>query len=468
MLRKNLGFTAVAVLTLALGIGANTTIFSFVDAVLLKSLPVKQPERLVSVGTIVPGQPGPPFSSFSYPIFREMHQADVVFSDMFARSARQMSMSGSGQAERVQTELVTGNFYSALGVNPHLGRLFTEADDQTPGAHPVAVISYPFWQRRFGADPSVVGKTINLNGYPFTVIGVSAKGFYGVEVGNAPDIRIPLMMVGQVRRTPASFVFEKRDYEWLAVMARLKPEVSIEQAQAATDRSFRIAREPDVRAVIGETSDNRNFRSLSIQLNSAATGSSSFSRQFSEPLLVLMWLVGVLLLVACLNVATLLLTRATARQKEIAVRLALGARPFRLVRQLLTEGLLLSAFGGLAGLLLTRWGTNVLGGFLPQGRSATVLEIKPDLRMIGFSLGVIVLSGLIFSLAPALLGVRPNLFPALKNERAVVPGGGRRWKLSRWLVSLQVGLSFVLLVGAGLFARSLQNLKAVEPWLRRR
>ena len=466
MLRKNPGFTLVAVLTLAFGIGANTAIFSVVDAVLLKSLPVKLPEQLVTVGTIVPGQPGPPYSSFSYPVFREMREKDTVFAGMFARSGTQMSMSGSGQTERVQTELVSGNFYSLLGVNPHLGRLFTEADDQTPGAYPVAVISYNCWQRRFGANPSIVGTTIHLNGYPFTVIGVSAKGFYGVEVGNAPDIRIPLMMVGQVRRTPASFVFERRDYEWLAVTARLKPDVSIEQAQAATDHSFQIAREPDVRTVIGETSDNRNFRSLRIQLNSAATGSSPLSRQFSESLLVLMWLVGGVLLIACLNVANLQLTRATARQKEITVRLALGARRFRLVRQLLTEGLLLSALGGLAGLLFARWGTNVLLAFLPQGRTTTVLEIKPDLRMIGFSLGVIVLSGLISSLAPALMATRPNFVPALKNERVVVSGSGRRWELSRLLVSLQVGLSLVLLVGAGLFTRSLKNLKAVDTGYR--
>ncbi len=295
MLRKNPRFTSVVVLTIAIAIGANTIIFSLIDAVLLKSLPVKHPEQLVTVSVVAPSQPGPAYSSFSYPVFRQMRDRDTVFSGIFARSVRQTSLSGSGQTERVQTELVSGNFYSVLGVNPHLGRLFTEADDQTPGSHPVAILSYSFWQRRFGADPGIVGKTIHLNGYPFTVIGVSEKSFYSVEVGNAPDIRIPLMMADQLRQTPAMPIFGRRDSEWLALTARLKPGISIGEAQAEIDHSFQIAREPDVRSVMGESSDNRNFRSLRIQLNSASTGSSSFSRQFSEPLLVLMGLVGALL-----------------------------------------------------------------------------------------------------------------------------------------------------------------------------
>jgi len=215
---KNPGFTVVAVLTLALGIGANTAIFSLIDALLLKSLPVQRPEQLMTVGTVVPGRSERPYSSFSYPIFREMCQRDTVFSGMVARSGRSMSMSGSGQTERVHAELVSGNFYSVLGVYPHLGRLLTEADDQTPGGHPVAVLSYNFWQRRFGADPSVVGKKISLNGFPFTVIGVSAKGFYGVEVGSSPDVRLPLTMDSQVRSTSAPSFLERRDYEWLVML----------------------------------------------------------------------------------------------------------------------------------------------------------------------------------------------------------------------------------------------------------
>jgi predicted permease len=459
MLLKHKGFTLVAALSLALGIGANTAIFSLLNALLLKPLPVKQPDQLVVVNTAPPGKPERAFSSFSYPVFREMREKNTVFSGMFARSGFQMSLSGGGQTERALGEVVSGNFFSALGVNPQLGRLLTEEDDQTPGAHPVAVISFNFWQRRFGADPQIIGQTIRLNDYPFTIIGVAPQGFHGVEVGSAPDVRIPLMMDGQVRPRPGAPIFEQRGNIWLAVMARLKPGVSVELAQAATDTVFQIAAEPDMRRITGDTPDDRDFRSRRVQLDSARTGVSNLGRQFAQPLIVLMCMVSVALLIACLNIANLLLARATTRQKEIAVRLALGAGRFRLVRQLLTEGFLLSVLGGTLGLLFARWGIDLLLGFLPQGRT---LEITPDLRMLGFTLGITLLSALLFGLAPALQATRPNLIPALKNETTVVSGIGRRWELGRLLVILQVALSLVLLVGAGLFARTLWNLKTVD------
>ncbi|MBI4660336.1 MAG: ABC transporter permease [Verrucomicrobia bacterium] len=461
-LLKNPGFTAVAVLTLALGIGANTAIFSLLDAVLLKTLPVKQPEQLVVVSPSAPGQPGRGIP-FSYPVFRELRDKSAVFSGMFAYSGLPMSMSGGGQTERVLGELVSGNFFAVLGVQPHLGRLFTEADDQAPGAHPVAVISFNFWQRRFGANPGVVGQTISLNGYPFTVVGVAEQGFHGLHVGVAPDVRVPIMMNYQVRPGAPPGVFENRENMWLAVVARLKPGLSLEQAQAGADTVYQNIREPDMRSSKGDTADDRFGRSIRIQLDPAKNGvASNLTRQFGQPLRVLMYLVGVVLLIACFNVANLLLARAATRQKEIAVRLALGAGRFRLVRQLLTEGFLLSALGGVLGLIFARWGTDLLLGLLPQGRIPLVLEIKPDLRVLSFTLGVTLLTGLLFSLAPALQATRPDLIPALKHETAVFSVGNRRWELRRLLVVLQVALSLVLLVGAGLFARSLRNLQAVD------
>jgi predicted permease len=462
MLLKHKGFTLVAVLSLALGIGANTAIFGLLDALLLKPLPIRQPERLVILNIAKPGQPERGYSSFSYPVFREMREKNTAFAGMFARSGLQISVSGGGQSERVQGEEVSGNFFSVLGVNAAIGRLLTEADDQTPGAHPVAVLSFNFWQRRFGADPQIIGQTIRINDYPFTIIGVTSQGFHGVEVGSAPDVRIPLLMDRQVRPKPGPPIFEQRGSWWLSVMARLKPGVSIEQAQDATDTVYQIAREPDVRRNTGDTADDRNFRSLRIYLDSAKTGASNLSRQFSQPLVVLMCLVGVVLLIACLNVANLMLARATTRRKEIAVRLALGAGRFRLVRQLLTEGFLLSAMGASLGLLFARWGTDALLGFLPQGRALEISIFGPDLRMLGFTLGVTLLSALLFGLVPALQATRSNLIPALKNDTVVAVGGVRRWELGRLLVIAQVALSLTLLVGAGLFARSLRNLKMVD------
>jgi len=460
-LLKDLGFAAVAVFSLALGIGANTAIFSLVNAILLKRLPVRQPEQLVVVATEAPGQTRiGPISSFSYPVYRELRDKNAVFSGMFAHNVLPMSMSGEGQTERVLGELVSGNFFSVLGVNAHLGCLFTETDDQTPGAHPVAVISYDFWRRRFGADPEVVGKRIRLNGYPFTVMGVSSQGFQGVQIGVAPDVRIPIMMTRQVLLDAPAL--ENRWSMWLAIMARLKPGVTLQQAQAAADTLFQAIRAPEVSRIRGDSPDDRIFKSLRIHLGSAQTGASTLSRRFSQPLLVLMCVVATVLLIACLNVANLLLARSATRQKEIAVRLALGAGRWRLTRHLLIEGFLLSTLGGMLGLVFALWGADVLLGFLPQGRIPTVLEIKPDLQVLGFLFGITLLTGLIFSLAPALQATRPDLIPALKNETVVVSAGNRKWEMRRVLVVLQVALSLMLLVGAGLFVRSLRNLKAVD------
>jgi len=440
ILVKNPGFTFVAVVSLALGIGANTAIFSLLDAILLKPLPVKQPERLVFLEGLRFAHPDP--------VFRELSEKNQVFEGMFSFHSWEMTMSDGNQAERLIGELVSGNFFSVLGVSPHLGRVFSEADDQTPGAHLVTVISYNYWRRRLGADPQIVGKKISVNNHPFTIIGVAAQGFSDVEVGAAPDLRVPMMMKSQmldpIDTTP--------------VMARLKPGVSIEQAQAATDALYQNI----IRTSGANSPSDRVFNSR-IQLRSAGTGVSlgvaNLRSRFSQSLILLMCMVGVVLLIACLNVANLLLSRAATRRREIAVRLAVGAGRFRLVRQLLTEGFLLSALGGALGLVFARWGTDALLGFLPQNAT---LDIKLDLRMLGFTLGVTVLTGLLFGLAPALQATRFDLIPALKDDAAGAAGSRRGWELRRLLVVLQVAMSLVLLVSGGLFVRSLRNLKAVD------
>jgi predicted permease len=437
MLLKHKGFTTIAVLSLALGIGANTAIFSLLDALLLKKLPVKQPEQLVVVGGL----------RYSYPdpTFKELNEKNSVFAGMFTFHSLEMTMSDGNQAERVLGELVSGDFFAVLGVDAHLGRVFSDADDQTPGTHLVTVISYNFWQRRFGADPQIVGKKISINNHPFTIIGVSAQGFNDVEVGVAPDLRVPMMMKSQmldrIDSTP--------------VMARLKSGVSIEQAQATTETLVQNIRQTSgANSPSGQTVNARR-----IQLSPAGTGVSNLRGQFSQPLILLMYLVGAVLLIACLNVANLLLARAVARQKEIAVRLAVGAGRFRLVRQLLTESFLLSTLGGALGLVFARLGTDVLLKFLPPNAT---LEAKLDGRMLGFTLGVTMLTGLLFGLAPAWQATRFDLIPALKNDAGGVARGGRKWELRRALVVLQIALSLVLLFSGGLFARSLGNLSAVD------
>ncbi|HKQ77833.1 MAG TPA: ABC transporter permease [Blastocatellia bacterium] len=448
MLLKSKGFTAVAALSLAIGIGANTAIFSLLDALLLKTLPVRQPEQLVFVEDLGFAHPDP--------VFKEMSENNSVFDGMFSFHSIEMTVSDGNQAELVLGELVSGSYFNVLGVGPHLGRVFSGADDQTPGGDFVTVISYNYWRRRFGADPQVIGRKISVNNYPFTIIGVAAQGFNDVEIGLAPDLRVPMTM----KREMLDHI------DAAPVMARLKPGVGIAQAQAATDILYQnIIRQNNLRTS-GESSPTERIFAPRIQLHSASTGAplglagfTNLRTQFSQPLILLMCMVGVVLFIACLNVANLLLARAATRQKEIAVRLAVGAGRFRLVRQLLTEGFLLSALGGALGLVFARWGTDALLRFLPQDAT---LEIKPDLRMLGFTFGVSVLTGLFFGLAPALQATRFDLIPALKNDAAGVVGGRRRWGLRQLLVTLQVAMSLVLLISGTLFARSLRNLKAVD------
>jgi predicted permease len=462
MLWKNPGFTIVTALTLALGIGANTAIFSLINATMLRTLPVKDPQQLVVFTTVGPQGTD---NSYSYRQIERFNQNNHSFMGLIiATRAYRMRMAEPGagsQVGAVQATRVSGNFFSVLGVDAVAGRTLTEADDNTSNPQPVAVISYKFWKNRFALDPGVVGRKITLDDFPFTIVGVAPPGFFGFDVGYAPDVWWPLQMTPQV--TPGDNPL-RRGNEWLRVMARLKPDAQPEQARAEMNAVFqRYINEISPDQAAGFTHvQRRNYFERRIRLDAGATGlvRSHLRRLITQPLLLLMVIVGLVLLIACANVANLLLARAAGRRKEIAVRLSLGAGRFRIVRQLLTESLLLAALSGALGLLLARWGTNLLLAYLPRQGTIT-LDPTLDTHVFGFTLAVSLLTAVLFGLAPALRATRLDLNSAMKSSMGEGTGGSRL-ALHKVLVVAQVALSLFLMIGAGLFVRSLQNLKNLD------
>ncbi len=466
--RKSPVFVVVAVLSLAFGIGANTAIFTLVDQVLLRLLPVKDPQQLV----LLWGR-GPHYGSnngrykLSYPMYEDFRDRNQVFSGMFCRWETSMSVSADGRTERVDGELVSGTYFPVLGVGAALGRLFTAEDDKTPGGAPYAVISYRYWLGRFAGSPEVIGKKLIVNGHPLTVIGVSQAGFDGTDPGKSPQIRVPVMMKTEMDTLGSSFDynFKSRRGRWVNVFGRMKPGVTEQQAKAALQPFFHQMLEMEVREKDFEHTApevRQHFLTMWIDLLPASKGDSELRRQFSSALLVLTAIVGLVLLIACANVANLLIARATARQKEIAVRLALGASRSRIVSQLLIESLLLAVTGGLAGLALAVWMDRALLGFLPTGNTPLTISSTPDWRIMSFNLAVSLLTGIIFGLVPALQSTRPQLAGTLKDQVGSI-AGGTSVGLRKALVAAQVTLSLLLLIGAGLFIRSLKNLKDLDP-----
>lgn len=458
-------FTLVVVLTLGLGIGANTAIFTLMDQVLLRALPVHDPASLVALnskGSNMGRMEGP--RTFSYPMFRQLRAGNDVFDGMLARYTTSLTMLVDNRAERVRGELVSGDFFQVLGLQPSHGRLLGPGDELTPGGHPVAVLGHGFFTSRFGANASIVGREIRLNGHSMTVVGVAPAGFAGIEVGDSPDLYVPLMMKAQM--TPTYDGLQNARSMWLNVMGRLKPGIGREQAQAALAVRFRQLRAQELKEMPATPpAFQKRFLEGQLLLEPGYKGISDLRQEFSTPMVVLMSMVGLVLLIACANVANLLMARAPARQREIAIRLSLGASRGRIVRQLLVESLMLSLLGGTAGLLVAAWTADLLLKALPFERAVATLSSTPDARVLAFALAVSVTTGVLFGLVPAWQIARPQLIPALKEESGAVSVGGHV-RLRKGLVVAQVALSLLLLVGAGLFARSLWNLRALDPGFR--
>jgi predicted permease len=462
-LARNPGFTLVAALSLALGIGANTAIFTLINAVMLRSLPVKAPGELVAIGNI--GRPGgistggARLDVFSYPLYQRLRDQNQVFTGLFAsgRTGRLDANIEGGGDEPIRGRLVSDNYFTVLGVEPLRGRLFTTGDDSRQGANPSIVISFDYWQHRFAADPSILGKAIKINGTAFTIIGVGPQGFSGEVVGNLADVWIPLSMQAQVN--PGDGRLDKRDSNWLLLLGRLKPGVTFEHARAEIT-ALAIQGLLDFEGA-ASADRAREIRAQTVDIQLGGRGFSGLRNRFRQPLLTLMFVVGLVLLIACANVANLLLARATTRQKEISVRLAVGASRMRLVRQLLTESVLLASIGGVGGLLLAWAGSGVLLQLASNRPTPIPLDVKPDSVMLIFTAAVSLLTGVLFGLVPALRSTRVDLAPALKESARSVTGSGG-WQLGKFLVVGQVALSLLLLVGAGLFVRSLINLETLD------
>ncbi len=466
MLRKSPGFTAIAALTLALGIGANTAIFSLLNAVMLRRLPVKQPEQLALFGRgrwagSVDEFPARSMDLFSYQFSREVRKKSRSFSDVAAIDSILFTthgrVAGGASLEKISAELVSGSFFHTLGVAPFLGRVLSEADDKTPGAHPVAVASYAWWQRQ-GSDPSVLGNRLTIGKTAYSIVGVTPPGFFGVSVGKSPDLWIPLAMEKEV--SPGWNGLDQPLFQSLYVIGRIKPGVSMRQAAADTNILFKQF----LHGVAGAQPGRKQLEDIShaqIDLTPAATGLSQLRRQFSAPLMILMAVVGLVLLVACANIANLLLARAAARRREIAVRMSLGAERARLVRQLLVESALLALIGTALGVCFAWWATQLLLTMVSTGSTSVPLNVAPDVQVLGFALLISTLTVMVFGTVPAFYATRLDLAPSLKEGRGTIPVHARS-KLARGLIVGQVALSLVLLAGAGLFLRSLMNLMNVD------
>ena len=452
-LRSSPGFAAIAILSLALGIGANTAIFSLINAVILKTLPVSHPEQLVELG--MKTKDG---HSFTNPIWEQVRDRQDVFSGAFAYSPIRFNLAVGGEVRNASASWVSGDFFSTLGVQPLLGRTITAADDKR-GCPAIAVLSYDFWQREYGGAADVFERRLTLNSQPVRIVGVASPGFNGIQVGEAVEIYVPLCAEGTLVRENSAL--DKRANWWLWIFARLKPGISEQQALARMNtlapQIFAATLPPNYPSDAQKYHLSRRF-----DLLPGANGYSDIRRDYKAALYTLMVVVGMVLLIACANVANLLISRAAVRQKEIAIRMAIGASRARLIRQLLTESLLLSSMGAVLGVLFAQWASRMLVGFFSTSNSTVILDLSIDVRVLAFTTAVAVATGILFGLAPAWQGTRVNPHWAMKGNARGVVESHARFSLGKVLVAAQVALSLVLLIGAGLMLKTFAKLATVD------
>jgi putative ABC transport system permease protein len=450
--------TFVAILSLALGIGANTAIFSLIDTVMLRMLPVQKPEELIQVLRKSPRAGSEPTSSFTNPLWEQVRDHQDIFSGAFAWEDTHFDLSKGGAVHLANGLFVSGDYFKTLGVRPVAGRLMNAADDQR-GCQGVAVLGYGFWQEQFGAAESAIGSTISLDHHIFQIVGVTAPGFYGVDIGQKFDVAIPICSAALF--DGKSSRLEHRSWWWLNIIGRAKPGMSEEQLKARLDV---IAPQIFGGAVPQDWNpeEQKDFLKRTLLPVPASTGTSGLRRQFGEPLNILMSVVGLVLFIACANIASLMLARAAARNKEIAVRKALGASRGRLIRQLLTECILLSSAGAALGILFARWGNALLVRYISTGSNQVFLDLSLDGRVLVFTAVIAVLTGTLFGVLPALRSTRVSLSSAMKGSQAEESEHGARFRPGKWIVASQVALSLVLLVTAGLFLRSFVKLITLD------
>jgi putative ABC transport system permease protein len=457
LLGKNPGFTAVAILTLALGIGANTAIFSLVDTVMLKMLPVQKPEELLVLGIRSPKSVDAD-QEFTNPIWEQIRDQQDVFSGVFVWSQSRFDLAQGGESHLVNGLEVSGDYFNTLGVHPAAGRLFVDSDDKRDCAGSV-VLGYGFWQEHFGGAQNAIGSMLSLSSHPFQVIGVAAPGFFGVDVGNKFDVAIPICAEAIIRGTNSAL--NERAAWWLSAVGRPKSGISPEQVSAR----LQIISPQVFAATVPanwKPDSKKNFLGGTLVAAPAGKGLSEVRRAYDQPLRMLMAVVGLVLLIACANIASLMLARAATRQKEISVRLAIGASRGRMIRQLLTECVLLSFAGAALGVLFARWGSGILVRFISSPRTPVFLQFSVDSRVLGFTAAIAVLTGILFGILPALRTTRVSLSSAMKGGQQDETPGRAHFRPGRWIVACQVALSLVLLIVAGLFLRSFNNLLTLD------